>query len=276
MSWYYEQDGKPVGPVTEEAYQAARTSGLVGATTRVWKEGWPDWRGAGEATLAPIYTGGQPPPVPRIAASGMSRCAECNQFSPDLVSLSGVNVCESCKPRALEKLREGVILGAGPWRDGKFLVTLKSTPLPEACLKCGAPPVKRVKKTLSWHDPLLYLVLLAGPLIYLIIALCLRKTARVLVPLCPACNGRRKRNIAIGWLSFAAAVAAFFISGAVVENEDTSIIVALCGGALITFSLFWALGTQLVLPQKINENHAWLKKAGAPFLDRLPQWTGLN
>jgi hypothetical protein len=274
MSWYYEQDGKPVGPVTEEAYQAARTSGLVGPTTRVWKEGWQEWRPAGDAAAAPVYTGGQPPPVPRSAASGMSRCAECSAFFPDLVSLGGVSVCESCKPRALEKLREGMVLGAGPWRNGTLMVTLKGAPLPEACLKCGAPPVKRVKKTLSWHDPLLYLVILAGPVIYLIIALCLRKTAWVLVPLCADCSGRRKRNLAIGWMGFAAAVAAFIVAGAVLENDDTIMVAALAGGVLLTSSLFWAHGAQLVVPGKITDTHAWVKKAGAPFLDRLPQWNG--
>lgn len=273
MSWYYEQDGKPVGPVTEEAYQAARTSGLVGPDTRVWREGWPDWRPAGDAPAAPVYTGGLPPPVPRSAASGMSRCAECSGFYPDLVSLGGVHVCESCKPRALEKLREGVILGAGPWRDGTHMVMEKSTPLPDVCLKCGAPPVKKVKKTLSWHDPLLYLVILAGPVIYLIIALCLRKTARIFVPLCADCNGRRKRNIAITILGLASSVAAFVVAGSV-NNSDFSVAMALSGVGLVLLTLLWVALTQFVLPQKITDTHAWVKKAGTPFLDRLPQWNG--
>ncbi|QIF03547.1 DUF4339 domain-containing protein [Roseimicrobium sp. ORNL1] len=271
MHWYYEQEGKPVGPVTEEAFQAARASGLVSPATRVWREGWPDWRPAGD--LAPTYTGTQPPPVPASLMHAASRCAECNQVLPDLVHLGGVSVCESCKPHALAKLREGIVLGAGPWRDGQLLVTLKNTPLPEACLKCGAPPVKQVKKALSWHHPALYLIIFVGLLIYLILALCLRKTATIFVPLCAECNGRRKRNGLISFLGFAGALVAFIVAGATLEG-DASTAAVLAGVGLLLFSLIWMASTQLVLAKKINETHAWVKKAGSPFLDRLPQWTG--
>lgn len=271
MHWYYEQEGKPVGPVTEEAFQAARTSGLVSASTRVWREGWPDCRPAGE--LAPSYTGAQPPPVPASAMLAASRCAECNQALPDLVSLGGVSVCESCKPRALEKLREGVVLGAGPWRDGKLLVTLKNAPLPDACLKCGTPPVKHVKKALSWHHPALYLVIFVGLLFYLILGLCLRKTATIFVPLCAECNGRRKRNGLISFLGFAGALVAFIAAATSLEGEASTAAV-LAGVALLLFCLIWMAATQFVYAKKINATHAWVKKAGSPFLDRLPQWTG--
>jgi hypothetical protein len=202
-----------------------------------------------------------------------SRCAECHQVLPDLVSLGGVSVCESCKPRALEKLREGVVLGAGPWRDGKLMVTLKNAPLPDACLKCGTPPVKHVKKSLSWHHPALYLVIIVGLLFYLIIALCLRKTATIFVPLCADCNRRRLRNTAITWLGIVSSAAAFIIAGVVMEG-DAITAVAFTGVGLLLFTLFWAVLTQLVLPKKIDQTHAWVKKVGRPFLDRLPQWTG--
>jgi hypothetical protein len=272
MSWYYELKGQPVGPVTEEQMQAARKSGLVDAQSRVWQDGWPDWRPASEVFTS--YDGPLPPPVPASTGAGAaSQCSECRGYRYDLVSLGGVMVCETCKPRVLEKMREGVTIGAGPWRDGKLLVTLKNTPLPEACLKCGAPPVKKVKKGISWHHPALYVLILIGLLIYLIVALCVRKTATVFVPLCADCNKRRWRNVAISWLSFALAVALFFIAGSVLSG-DASAFTAFGGVALLLFSLFWMIGTQLILPQKIDGTYAWVKKAGKPFLDKLPQWSG--
>ncbi len=274
MSWYYELEGQPVGPVTEEQMQAARKSGLVGADSRVWQDGWPDWRPAGEVFTSTTYAGALPPPVPAAASpGGPAQCAECRGYRHDLVSLGGMWVCESCKPRVLEKLREGVTVGAGPWQDGKTLVTLKNTPLPDACLKCGAPPVKQVKKNISWHHPALYLLILVGLLVYVIVALCVRKTATVFVPLCAHCNKRRVRNITIAWLAFLGAVAMFFVSGSV-QDDDATAIAALAGVALLLFCLFWALGTQLILPQKIDATYAWVKKAGKPFLDKLPQWSG--
>jgi hypothetical protein len=133
--------------------------------------------------------------------------------------------------------------------------------------------VKQVKKALSWHHPALYLVIFVGLLIYLILALCLRKTATIFVPLCADCNGRRKRNGLISFLGFAGALVAFIVAAATLEG-DASTVAVLAGVGLILFSLIWMASTQFVYAKKINDTHAWVKKAGTPFLDRLPQWTG--
>lgn len=42
-AWYYEQDGKPAGPISRAELDALATRGQLGPETRVWAQGMPDW-----------------------------------------------------------------------------------------------------------------------------------------------------------------------------------------------------------------------------------------
>jgi hypothetical protein len=56
--------------------------------------------------------------------------------------------------------------------------------LPEVCMKCGAPAAVRKRKTFSWYPPWVALLLLAGLLPFIIVALILTKRRTVDAPLC--------------------------------------------------------------------------------------------
>ena len=71
------------------------------------------------------------------------------------------------------------------WRDGANLVLLPGSAFPDRCIKCNdsaAPPARRYK--LYWHSAWLYLLVLVNILIYLIVALAVRKRTEVEVGLC--------------------------------------------------------------------------------------------
>jgi hypothetical protein len=62
--------------------------------------------------------------------------------------------------------------GAGVWRDQSKMVASKGANLPERCVKCKAPATgARLKKTLSWHHPLIFILAFVALLIYLIVAI---------------------------------------------------------------------------------------------------------
>ena len=64
----------------------------------------------------------------------------------------------------------------GAWREGNVLIVRKNVALPPRCVKCGAPAEgPLMKRTYYWHDPILYILILAGILIYAIVALIVRK-----------------------------------------------------------------------------------------------------
>jgi hypothetical protein len=196
--------------------------------------------------------------------------------------IGGVQVCPHCMPGAVAKLREGVPLGVtggfdGPWRDRKYLVKSKNGPMPDACIKCGDEPAVHLRKTITWHHPALYLILLLcniGVIAYIITALIVRKKAKLDVPLCAGCAARRKRNLAIGWISFVLSIVMFWLSIFVVDSDDAKMWVALTGGVLILFSLIWAVGIQLVLAKKITDQFVWIQKVGKKMLDPLPEFPG--
>src|SRR5262245_2698918 len=58
------------------------------------------------------------------------------------------------------------------------------TDLPDLCMKCGAPSSVRKKRTFSWYPPWVGVLLLAGLVPFVIVAVILTKRCRVVVPLC--------------------------------------------------------------------------------------------
>ena len=54
MDWYYREGGHRVGPVTDDAMRALIKSGIIGASTLVWREGMVDWTPNGQSDLADL------------------------------------------------------------------------------------------------------------------------------------------------------------------------------------------------------------------------------
>lgn len=280
MNWHYEKNGGAIGPLTDAQVESARAGGEIHASTRVWCEGWPEWRSAGE--VWPASNAGLPGAASAQPLS-LTRCAECGAPHADLVTLGNSLVCPACRPRALEKLREGVPIGrslsgsgfGGPWRDGKILVVGKGAPLPELCFKCGGTPTKHLNRKLTWHHPAIYLTILVNLIVYVIVALIVRKTEKVRIPVCAACNGRRLRNNVIGTLVFLLSVVllGYGVSSSG-TGSDYSTAFLLSGTLLILFSLLLAFSFQFATARKINDRFVWINKAGKNLLDTLPQWPG--
>jgi hypothetical protein len=106
MNWFYAHEGKQIGPVTEEEFQQLRASGVIAAGTLVWREGLANWQPLGELTAPAAPT---PPPALNPGAVALV-CSGCGQAFPadEVVRLGDGFVCATCKPVALQRLREGV------------------------------------------------------------------------------------------------------------------------------------------------------------------------
>jgi hypothetical protein len=59
--WYYDLNQQPFGPVSKETIADEFKAGRITAQTRVWREGWPEWKKLGETELASLA--GLTPPV---------------------------------------------------------------------------------------------------------------------------------------------------------------------------------------------------------------------
>jgi hypothetical protein len=79
---------------------------------------------------------------------------------------------------------------------------LEDEDVPDLCMQCGAPAEVHREKTFSWYPPWVFVLLLAGLLPFIIVALVLTKKKRVPVPLCRAHRNHWAWRNAVILLSF--------------------------------------------------------------------------
>lgn len=266
MQWYYAANGKQQGPVSQAELETLARTGVVGAETLVWRDGMPNW--APYRGIASMANAGLP------VGPGMARCAECGQTFPadDMVRFEQAHVCANCKPIFFQKVREGVpVGGAEIWRYKKQLVTRLNPVLPARCVKCNAPTEDPQKKrNLYWHSPLVYLALLVNVIVYIIIAMIVRKRSTALVSICREHRVQRRNAIIISWLLVVLGIVAI-IGGAVNENGW---IIGLGVVMFLGGTIFGIVKGRLVYPVKMDKERVWIGGCGKKFLDEFPEWTG--
>ena len=152
------------------------------------------------------------------------------------------------------------------WNDGGVALCHKGSPWPDRCVRCNAPAEGyRLKRRLYWHPWWVYLTILAGLLVYVVIALVTRKTAEVEIGLCPTHRSRRRMGLAIAWLGvLGAIVGAYFIGG-----YDPALAFAFASLLLIGAIVTGVVLSRVVRPKRIDDRYAWLH-CGAPFVGSLP------
>ncbi len=107
MEWYYALNGQQTGPVDETEFNRLINAGIIQSTTLVWHAGLAEWQ-----PLAKVQPAAATPAAPG-GAPGLV-CAQCGgTFPPDQVlSFGSASVCANCKPVYLQRLREGITVGA--------------------------------------------------------------------------------------------------------------------------------------------------------------------
>jgi hypothetical protein len=163
----------------------------------------------------------------------------------------------------------------GMWREGKILLMSKGAEFPDRCVKCNSPAMGyRLKRDLSWHPQLLYLMIIfPGLLFYVIVALIVRKTAKIQVPLCRRHRAARRRDIAIGWMGSLAGIAMMFSAAVVSDSlpEPGGAVFVIAGiVTLLVAIIYGATLARVVVPQRIDTNLVWLKGVCPAFLATLP------
>lgn len=160
----------------------------------------------------------------------------------------------------------------GAWRDGKWLVTSNGAVLPDRCVKCNAPANGvRLKRTLSWHHPALYLLFLADVFLRVFFVETLSdKYARIEIGICGRHRARRRWHIAGASLVYLASALAL-----VLGMKHNSGWLLLAGVLLLFGSGYWvAITERIVAAKRIDDNYVWLKYVNREYLAELPSWPG--
>ena len=270
MNWYYESNGQPIGPIPDAEFAQLATAGTIAPDTLVWREGMAKWQA--HASVLPAAAAGQP----RFAVAPVATvvCPDCGGTFPacEVVSIAGVSVCAGCKPARLQRLQEGqVTMPCGLWRSGKTLVMSREAQVPARCVHCNTTAnLRRVQRRLYWHHPAIYVTLIAGLLVYVILALVVRKTATFEVSICQADVVRRRGKVALAWFLLLAMPVSLGVLGAYkVENALWLLPVVLFIAAVVASRL-----SRPVYARKIDEKAVWVGGVCPEFLKDLPEWTG--
>jgi hypothetical protein len=155
----------------------------------------------------------------------------------------------------------------GCFRSGKTLIVPYGADLPPRCVKCNAPAATPIKaRDFFWHAQGWYLSLLMGPIIYLLVALAVRKRARLSVGLCSEHLAKRTKLVLAAWGAIFLGIAGVMV-GASMEMPA----LALIGGGLGFVGIILAIiAARLLLPARIDTQHVRLDGASAAFLNSLP------
>ncbi|MDP1561782.1 MAG: hypothetical protein Q8M16_10320 [Pirellulaceae bacterium] len=160
----------------------------------------------------------------------------------------------------------------GLWRQGNLLVMDKRAPLPPRCVKSNVPTQRTLKRSLSWHHPMIFISILAGLLIYVILALVLRKTATIYIGLSDEWFAKRRMAIFVGWTTVLASIGMFVAALALSDRTNNLIILLPISVLVFLIGAFYGLiGSRMVSPKKITETHVWLKGVHPDFLAELPE-----
>jgi len=152
------------------------------------------------------------------------------------------------------------------WSEGAVLVVRKDAMLPPLCVRCNEPADgKPIKRNFSWHHPTLFLLILAGLLVYAIVALVVQKKGTVYLSLCPR---HRSRRLMMGLTAGALALgglAMMILAGAIGEGWPAAV-----GGLMLLAAIIMGVANQTLTAKRIDDHFLWLKGAGREFLANFP------
>ena len=203
------------------------------------------------------------------AIAERSRCAECGGDFPkgEMMPFPSYYVCATCKPLAVRKAQDGKRIGR-MWRKGRELGTIREHTLPPVCVKCNTPTDRApLKRQLHWHSPAFYLLFFLNPLIYILVAIFVRRRAILHVGLCEKHARRRFRAIWAGW-GLALSGCALIVVGAIQSSPWSFLgILLLLGGLLYGVGV-----SQVTTARKIDRETVIVRGVCADYLVGLPDW----
>ncbi|MBS0263479.1 MAG: zinc-ribbon domain-containing protein [Planctomycetes bacterium] len=258
---------KELAPGTKVTCPSCREKFVVPEDELEVAEVWDDDEAAEDDEPAPTARTARRPASSARKPANSKTCPMCGEQVP-----ADARRCEYCGEKLFgDQGADGHVL-ENVWRDGNKLVMTKDAKLPAICVKTNQPTTERLKRQYYWHHPAVYLTLCGGLLIYVIIALIVRESAKIEIGLCADRKSRRRWTIFWAWMGSLAGVAVF-VAAFNLNNRDLTPFVMILGlmvllGSAITGSILGGV----VRPAKITKKYVWLTGVHPEYLAALPEF----
>ena len=159
---------------------------------------------------------------------------------------------------------------ADVWSDGKWLVMEVDARLPARCVRCNAPAETSMRQqTLYWHHPAIYLLLLFWVVIYVVVALIVRKSLKVEVGLCEEHRRARRNSLTIGFVGLIGSIPAA-IALTKLGYPGAGALLGIFG--FLGFLIYVLVKARILRVKKIDDDEARLGGCGEAFLASLPRY----
>ncbi len=155
------------------------------------------------------------------------------------------------------------------WRDGNALLMLKDAVLPPRCVKCNEPTDYKLRRTLYWHPWWIYVLVPLAVLVYMIVALLVRHTAKVKVGLCGRHRSRRRWTIFASWMGALAGIGLMTAPGWA-SNQVASWLAIAGIVLLVAAAIVGTEGTRFISARRIDSRYVWLGGVCPEYLRDLP------
>lgn len=164
---------------------------------------------------------------------------------------------------------ESPLLSPRPYAVGKRLIVPRDAVLPDRCVKCANPPAEPwLRKTFSWHHPGIY-VLIISPILYIIVALIVRKRVKLAVPLCDAHKSIRRKRLWTAAVLLLGCIPLPIWMAAYINNDAADAVAILLGVTMFIVGLVFLLYGSPLRATYIGPNSAEFAGASPKFLAAL-------
>ena len=106
---------------------------------------------------------------------------------------------------------------------------------------------------------------------FIIVALVVRKTAKIRIGLSPQWRRKRRRAMLIAWSTVLLSLASFVVGLALADRFPPAVGLILVSVPLFFGGIIYGLvGARMIVPTRITKTHVWLKGVCPEFLETLP------
>ena len=160
-----------------------------------------------------------------------------------------------------------------------YLDRLREKDLPDCCMRCNAPVAVHKSRNFSWHPPWVGVLILAGLLPYVVVAMILTKRARVPIPFCSRHSNHWTWRALVTWLGLLVVLGLGFTSVIFINEIErggrNNLAGLVCLGSIV-LGLIWlitaaVLQSTAIRPEKIDDDEIKLAGVSQDFADALKE-----